>query len=75
MPRGNGTGPTAQGPVGPPGPGMGRGLGRGRMGGPFAAGPGGNCVCPNCGATVAHVAGQPCGTRSCPKCGKKMTRV
>jgi len=63
MPRGNGTGP-----------GAGRGRGRGKMGGPFAAGPSGNCVCPNCGATVAHVAGRPCNTKSCPKCGTKMTR-
>jgi hypothetical protein len=72
MPRGDGTGPTGQGPG--TGRGMGRGQGRGRMGGPFAAGPGGNCVCPKCGATVAHVAGQPCNAKSCPKCGTKMTR-
>ncbi len=38
------------------GKGLGRSHGRGRMGGPFAAGPGGNCVCPNCGATVPHIA-------------------
>ncbi|MBA7650871.1 hypothetical protein ES703_58684 [subsurface metagenome] len=64
MPRGNGTGPTGQGPG--TGRGMGQGQGRGRMGGPFAAGPGGNCVCPNCGQKVAHVAGQPCNAKSCP---------
>lgn len=51
-----------------------QGQGRGRMGGPYAAGPGGNCVCPKCGATVPHVAGQPCNQRDCPKCGTKMTR-
>lgn len=72
MPRGDGTGPIGQGPG--TGRGMGQGQGRGRMGGPFAAGPGGNCVCPNCGETVAHIAGQPCNQISCPKCGTKMTR-
>jgi hypothetical protein len=74
MPRGDGTGPA--GPGGGAGRGMGRrqGQGRGRMGGPFAAGPGGNCVCPNCGNTIPHVAGQPCNQRNCPKCGTQMTR-
>ena len=72
MPRGDGTGPRGQGPS--RGRGRGGGQGRGRMGGPFAAGPGGNCVCPNCGATVAHAAGQPCNAKSCSKCGTKMTR-
>jgi len=48
--------------------------GKGGMSGPFAAVPGGNCVCPNCGAAVAHAAGQPCNAKSCPKCGTKMTR-
>ncbi len=72
MPRGNGTGPLGQGAG--TGRGMGRGQSKGRMGGPFAAGAGGSCVCPDCGATVAHVAGQPCNTKSCPKCGTKMTR-
>jgi hypothetical protein len=83
MPRGDGTGPAGMGPGsgrGMGGRGQGRGggqgmgSGRGRMGGPFAAGPGGNCVCPNCGATVAHTVGQPCNAKSCPKCGTKMTR-
>jgi hypothetical protein len=75
MPRGDGTGPGGRGP------GTGRGIrrgqsqGRGRMGGPFAAGPGGNCVCTSCGATVAHVVGQPCNVISCPNCGTKMTRA
>lgn len=70
MPRGDGTGPTGQGPRA----GRGRGQGRGRMG-RFAAGPGGSCVCPKCGATVAHVAGQPCNVTNCPNCETKMTRV
>jgi len=74
MPRGDGTGPTGQGPG--TGRGMGRqtGTGRGRMGGPFAAGPGGNCVCPSCGHKATHTAGQPCNQVQCPKCGAAMTR-
>jgi len=76
MPRGDGTGPGGQGPG--TGRGMGRGQGqgqgRGRMGGPFAAGLGGSCVCPKCGTTAGHVAGQPCNAISCPSCGTKMTR-
>lgn len=74
MPKGDGTGPMGQGPGTGRGKGMGRGQGRGRMGGPSAAGPGGNCVCPNCGAVVPHIAGQPCNQRKCPTCGTKMTR-
>jgi hypothetical protein len=62
MPRGNG--------MGPPG-GGGRG---GKMGGPFAAGPGGNCVCPKCGYKEPHVRGLPCNQKKCPKCGTQMTR-
>lgn len=62
MPRGDGTGP----PQG--------GQGRGRKGGPFAAGPGGSCVCPKCGHKVAHQAGVPCVQVKCPKCGTAMTR-
>jgi len=66
MPRGDGTGP----------PGGGRGSGGGgRMGGTRpGAGPGGECVCPNCGATAPHQPGQPCNQVSCPKCGTRMTR-
>ncbi|MEA2020638.1 MAG: DUF134 domain-containing protein [Patescibacteria group bacterium] len=52
----------------------GRGGGRGRMGGPYAAGPGGTCECPSCGHTVAHKAGVPCPKVECPKCGTKMVR-
>jgi len=73
MPRGDGTGPYGQGPG--TGRGLGRGGGRGRMGGTQAgAGPGGQCVCPSCGATVAHQVGIPCYQMSCPKCGAKMVR-
>lgn len=72
MPRRDGTGPMGQGPVG--GRGTGMGSGRGRMGGAMAAGPAGSCVCPKCGATVAHQTGMPCTTISCPQCGTKMVR-
>lgn len=54
--------------------GTGQGGGRGRMGGPKAAGPGGYCVCPNCGHKQPHVAGQPCTELTCPKCGTRMIR-
>ncbi len=57
------------------GRGFGRG-GRGRMGGGFAAGPGGICVCtnPDCKHEVPHQAGVPCYQMKCPKCGSPMIR-
>ena len=66
--RGQGGGP------GGPGGGAGRGRGPGRMGGPFAAGPGGYCVCPNCGYREPHIAGQPCPQKTCPRCGTPLVR-
>ena len=55
--------------------GFGRGRGgRGRMRGPFAAGPGGTCVCPSCKNKVPHQAGVPCYQMKCPKCGTPMVR-
>lgn len=79
MPRGNGTGS-----VGGDRPATGRGggrrkpgnsgSGRGRMGGPFAAGPGGNCVCPQCGYKISHTPGQPCNQLKCTQCNTVMTR-
>jgi len=63
MPRGDGSGPP-----------QGGGQGRGKMGGSFAAGPGGACVCPKCGHKEPHAAGQPCNQKPCPKCGATMTR-
>lgn len=63
MPKGDSTGPVGS-----------RGRGRGKMGGPFAAGPGGNCICPKCGYKEPHMAGQPCNQKICPKCGMQMTR-
>ena len=72
MPRGDGTGP----PQG--GPGSGRGIGgrgAGRMGGNRpGAGPGGDCICPSCGARLPHQVGTPCYNLNCPKCGAKMVR-
>jgi len=73
MPRGDGTGPRGGGPG--TGGGMGRDGGRGRMGGSKpGAGPGGECVCPACGATAPHQAGLPCYQMECPRCGKTMVR-
>lgn len=48
--------------------------GRGRMGGPNAAGPGGFCVCPKCGYRTQHNVATPCYSITCPKCGTAMTR-
>jgi len=56
------------------GGGRGGGRGPGRMGGAKAAGPGGTCVCPNCGHKVKHGVGQPCYEIVCPKCGTAMAR-
>jgi hypothetical protein len=73
MPRGDCTSPYGQGPG--TGGGLGRGAGRGRMGGNRpGASPSGNCVCPSCGAKIAHQAGVPCYDVSCPKYGAKMIR-
>ena len=59
------------------GPGTGRGMGgagRGGREGPLRAGPGGTCVCPNCGQREPHQIGVPCFDRRCPKCGTAMAR-
>jgi len=58
------------------GRGFGRGRGAGRMGGQFAAGPGGVCVCtnPECKNEITHQAGVPCYQTKCPKCGSPMIR-
>ncbi|RPJ42851.1 MAG: hypothetical protein EHM19_09800 [Candidatus Latescibacterota bacterium] len=59
------------------GGGGGRGQGRegrgGRKGG-AAGGPGGQCVCPQCGLKQPHERGVPCAKVKCPKCGIVMTR-
>jgi len=56
------------------GGGRGQGGGPGRMGGSQAAGPDGNCVCPECGNKMKHVAGKPCYNQKCSKCGTPMLR-
>jgi hypothetical protein len=73
MPSFDGTGPSGQRPG--TGRRRGRSQGRGRMGGNHpGAGPGGECVCPSCGARVPHEAGVPCYSVNCPKCGTRMVR-
>ena len=51
----------------------GRGGGMGRKGG-AGAGPGGSCVCPQCGNKVPHQPGIPCFQVKCPQCGTNMVR-
>ena len=64
MPGGDGTGPPTE-----------RGQRGGRMKGTQpGAGPGGNCVCPNCGEKVPHQQGVKCTRVKCPNCGKPMIR-
>jgi hypothetical protein len=49
----------------------GRGRGRGNKPG---IGPGGNCVCPNCGHKIPHKTGERCADVTCSECGTKMIR-
>jgi predicted Fe-Mo cluster-binding NifX family protein len=51
-----------------------RGRGLGRMGGPFAGGSAGACVCPACGHREPHQRGLPCVQTRCPACGTAMAR-
>ena len=58
MPLGDGTGPMKQGQ----GTGRGMGFGRGRRrmeGNSTGAGPGGYCICPECGTKTPHQRGTP----------------
>ena len=55
------------------GGGFGRG-GRRSLGGGFARGPEGECICPNCGYREPHQLGVPCYNRKCPKCETLMIR-
>jgi len=50
------------------------GAGRGRMGGPAAAGATGVCRCTSCGHTQPHERGFPCIELKCPQCGAGMIR-
>ena len=55
--------------------GRGQGQGRGRGGGNKpGSGPGGDCLCPKCGHTLPHQAGQPCRNIKCPKCNTRMIK-
>lgn len=51
-------------------PGRGRSMGRRGRG----YGPAGNCICPQCGAKIAHQPGVPCRSVTCPKCNAPMIR-
>ncbi len=74
MPRGDGTGPQDLGPM-TGRKGRGQNYGRGRNQGMRpGAGPGGNCVCPQCKLSVPHQLSQPCTEIKCPKCGQSMVR-
>jgi len=62
-------------------PSLGKGFGwrsRGRMEEKLdqasGAGPGGSCVCPECGREVGHERGRPCAEQKCPACGCMMMR-
>ena len=57
------------------GGGFGRGSGRRGLGGGLARGPGGECICPNCGYHEPHQLGVRCYTKKCPKCNSNMTRA
>lgn len=41
----------------------------------FGLGPGGECVCPDCGHKIPHQRGTPCSQQDCPECGSKMIRA
>ncbi|HON86520.1 MAG TPA: hypothetical protein PK864_10935 [Syntrophorhabdaceae bacterium] len=39
------------------------------------AGPGGECICPNCGTRTPHQQGIPCFEQKCPNCATPMVRA
>lgn len=47
---------------------------KGGPNGPYDAGPGGTCECPDCDYEVAHKTGTPCKSRECPDCGATLQR-
>ena len=46
-----------------------------RQPGGTGEGPGGQCVCPDCGHTQKHAIGEACNKTKCAKCGALMTRT
>ena len=44
------------------------------LGGGFGQGPGGECICPNCGYQETHQLRVPCYTKKCPKCETPLVR-
>jgi len=50
-------------------------VGSGTYGSSGSGGPGGECVCPNCGTVVFHTASVPCYEMKCPTCGTLMVRA
>jgi hypothetical protein len=56
------------------GGGFGRWGGRG-LGGGYSMGPGGECICPNCGHKEPHPRGVPCAMVKCPRCDTLMVRM
>mgnify|MGYP002351137561 CR=1 FL=1 len=64
-----------------PSPGMGMGQGQKQGSGTLkgrnkggAFGPGGYCVCANCGGKIEHRQGVKCTALKCPNCGHTMVR-
>lgn len=46
----------------------------GRQPGGRGLGPGGSCLCTQCGYIMGHTQGQPCNTIRCPECDGAMIR-
>jgi hypothetical protein len=75
MPRGDGTGPTGEGPKTGKGTGCKAGSSiRLKMQG-GGCGQAVGCVCPQCGAKATYGKGAPCLKNTCPQCGAPMVRA
>ena len=72
MPGGDGNGPAGQG----------QGIGKSNEGkercrvrsAKASGGPGGTCICPQCGLEAPHKPGVPCNEMECGSCGSSMRR-
>jgi len=72
MPGGDGSGPAGQGPgIGRSNEGKERCRGRSAK---VSGGPGGMCICPQCGLEAPHTPGVPCAEVECGHCGSPMKR-